>query len=183
MEQTEGTITKTTTKSTAAWICTTALAAALICAATMIVQIPIPLGYAHLGDSCILLAAYLFGWKTGLLAGGIGSAMADLLTGYSQWVIPTLIIKSIQGALMAKLCRNQHGETRVISVRTGAASVTAILEMAAGYVAGGAILAGSMTAGLASAPGLLLKGLLNIAVFYVVSLALEKAGATKNTGV
>ena len=48
----------------------------------MLIQIPIPLGYAHLGDSVILITAYLFGPVVGALAGGIGSAMADILTGY-----------------------------------------------------------------------------------------------------
>ena len=47
---------------------------------------------------------------------------------------------------------------------------------------GGAILAGSFAAGLASAPGLILKGILNIVVFYVAALALEKSGATKKIG-
>lgn len=77
------------------------------------------------------------------------------------------------------ICRNKGGECRILSVRTAIAAVVGILEMAAGYVIGGAILAGSLAAGLASAPGLLLKGVLNIAVFYVVGFALEKAGVKK----
>ncbi len=166
-------------KSTALFICMTALATAIICVATMVIQIPIPLGYAHLGDSCILLASVFFGWKTGIFAGGVGSAMADFLTGYSQWVLPTLIIKSVQGFLIAKICRNREGEFKILSVRTALAVAAGILEMVLGYVAGGAILAGSMAAGIASAPGLLLKGVLNIAVFYVVALALEKSGVKK----
>lgn len=166
-------------RSTALFICMTALATAIICVATMVIQIPIPLGYAHLGDSCILLASVFFGWKSGMFAGGVGSAMADLLTGYSQWVLPTLIIKSIQGFLIAKICRNKDGEWKILSVRTAFAAVIGILEMVIGYVIGGAVLAGSMEAGLASAPGLLLKGVLNIAVFYVVGFALEKAGVKK----
>ena len=68
---------------------------ALTCIATMLIQIPIPLGYAHLGDSVILITAYLFGPVVGALAGGIGSAMADILTGYPVWAVPTLLIKTI----------------------------------------------------------------------------------------
>ena len=60
--------------------CMTAVCMALTCIATMLIQIPIPLGYAHLGDSVILITAYLFGPVVGALAGGIGSAMADILT-------------------------------------------------------------------------------------------------------
>ena len=75
--------------------CMTAVCMALTCIATMLIQIPIPLGYAHLGDSVILITAYLFGPVVGALAGGIGSAMADILTGYPVWAVPTLLIKTI----------------------------------------------------------------------------------------
>ena len=61
-----------------AQMCVTAVLMALTCVATMVVQIPIPLGYAHLGDSVILISAYFFGPVVGALAGGIGSAMADI---------------------------------------------------------------------------------------------------------
>ena len=61
-------------------MCITAVFMALTCVATMVVQIPIPLGYAHLGDSVILICAFFFGPVVGALAGGIGSAMADILT-------------------------------------------------------------------------------------------------------
>ena len=72
-----------------------ALAIALVCLSTMFLQFPIPLGYAHLGNCFILISGVFFGPVTGLLAGGIGSALSDLLTGYAQWIIPTLIIKGI----------------------------------------------------------------------------------------
>lgn len=41
-------------------MCITAVFMALTCVATMVVQIPIPLGYAHLGDSVILICAFFF---------------------------------------------------------------------------------------------------------------------------
>ena len=81
-------------------IAVNALAAALVCIGTMAIQIPIPLGYMHLGNACILLMAAMFGPVTGMLAGGIGSAMADLLTGYTQWVLPTLLIKCAMGFVL-----------------------------------------------------------------------------------
>ena len=57
--------------------CMTAVCMALTCIATMLIQIPIPLGYAHLGDSVILITAYLFGPVVGALAGGIGSGVGS----------------------------------------------------------------------------------------------------------
>lgn len=61
-------------ENTAKYVTVNALAIALVCIATMAIQIPIPLGYMHLGNTCILLVAVLFGQTTGLLAGGIDSA-------------------------------------------------------------------------------------------------------------
>ena len=89
-----------------------ALAIALVCLSTMFLQFPIPLGYAHLGNCFILISGVFFGPVTGLLAGGIGSALSDLLTGYAQWIIPTLIIKGIMGFVIgyiANRCDSDSG--------------------------------------------------------------------------
>ena len=140
--------------------CMTAVCMALTCIATMLIQIPIPLGYAHLGDSVILITAYLFGPVVGALAGGIGSAMADILTGYPVWAVPTLL--------------NKVSRKPVISVRVLVGAVVTLLFMTAGYVFFGGILYGSWALGLASAPGLLLKSVVNLIVFIVVGTGLSK---------
>lgn len=59
----------------------TALFAALACAATMSIRIPTPGtgGYIHPGDAIVILSGVILGPAYGLLAAGIGSAMADLL--------------------------------------------------------------------------------------------------------
>ena len=87
-------------------MCITAVFMALTCVATMVVQIPIPLGYAHLGDSVILICAFFFGPVVGALAGGIGSAMADILTGFAVWAVPTLIIKTIMPIIACAIFGN-----------------------------------------------------------------------------
>ena len=80
---------KKSTNWTAKKLAINALAIALVCVSTMVIQIPIPLGYMHLGNCCILLVSVYFGNMTGMLVGGIGSCLADLLSGYTQWIIPT----------------------------------------------------------------------------------------------
>ena len=61
-----------------------ALFAALACVATMSIRIPTPgtNGYIHPGDAIVILSGVVLGPVWGLLAAGIGSAMADLLGGY-----------------------------------------------------------------------------------------------------
>ena len=51
----------------------TALVMALICVATMIIKIPVPMteGYVHLGDAMIFLGVLILGKNQGALADGV----------------------------------------------------------------------------------------------------------------
>lgn len=158
-------------------MCVTAVFMALTCVATMVVQIPIPLGYAHLGDSVILICAFFFGPVVGALAGGIGSAMADILTGFAVWAVPTLIIKTIMPIIACAIFGNMKGKfdrCKLISVKGIVGAVVTLLFMTLGYVVFGAIIAGSFAAGLASAPGLLLKSVVNMVVYLFVATGMSK---------
>lgn len=156
-----------------------ALLIAIVCIATMFTKIPIPLGYMHLGNCCILLAGIFFGKQTGLLAGGIGSALSDLLSGFPEWIIPTLIIKSIMGYTAGKIARNKDGSFKMASVRTVIAAVVSMLIMIAGYFIAGSILYGSIITGASQIPGLSLEAVIGIVLFYVVGLGCEAAKLPK----
>ena len=82
-----------------------ALFTALVAAATRVVQIPMPAteGYVNVGDAVIIAGSLLFGGIAGALAGGLGSAMADLLGGYSHWAPFTLVIKGLEGLVIGSL--------------------------------------------------------------------------------
>mgnify|MGYP001774926226 FL=1 len=61
-----------------------ALFAALSCVATMVIKIPTPTGgYIHAGDAVVLLSAFLLGPWWGAAAAGLGSCLADILSGYA----------------------------------------------------------------------------------------------------
>jgi uncharacterized membrane protein len=70
---------------------------ALIACATLI-RLPVPVtnGYVNLGDGVIFAAAALLG-PFAAVTGGIGSALADLLAGYSHYALITLFIKGAMG--------------------------------------------------------------------------------------
>ena len=162
-------------ENTAKFVTINALSISLVCVSTMAIQIPIPLGYMHLGNTCILLTAALFGPTTGLLAGGIGSALADLLTGYTQWVLPTLLIKSIMGFAIGYLAWGKEKKLHMASVRTLLASIAGVAVMIAGYTIAGAVMNGSIYTGLLQVPGLTLEGIIGMAIFYVIGFVLERA--------
>lgn len=156
-------------------LCCGALLTALVCVMTMVIQIPIPLGYAHLGDAAILLGAAYFGRQEAVWASALGSSLADLLTGFTQWVIPTFFIKFLIALLAGRLMFDENGHFRLFHWRTFLAAFLSMAWMVVGYTAAGAVLYGSLAAGLASAPGLTMEALVNIAVYFAAAAVLERA--------
>ena len=71
-----------------------ALMASLVCVATMLIKIPSPLkGYLNLGDCIVLMSGWLLSPWYGFLAAGLGSALADLFSGYATYAPATFLIK------------------------------------------------------------------------------------------
>ncbi|HHX65104.1 MAG TPA: ECF transporter S component, partial [Chloroflexi bacterium] len=66
---------------------------------TMLVRVPIPAtqGYFNFSDVAVYFSAFTFGPLVGLVAGGVGTAIADLLGGYAQWAPLTLFAHGLQG--------------------------------------------------------------------------------------
>ena len=77
-----------------------ALFTALACVATMIIKIPSPLkGYINLGDCIVLLAGWLLSPVYGFVAAGLGSALADLFSGYLVYAPATFVIKGLMALI------------------------------------------------------------------------------------
>ncbi|MBE6795105.1 MAG: ECF transporter S component [Ruminococcaceae bacterium] len=80
------------------------LMAAITCIATMIIHIPSPLkGYLNLGDCVVLLSGWMLSPVYGFFAAGLGSALADVFSGYALYAPATFIIKGVM-ALIAFYC-------------------------------------------------------------------------------
>lgn len=80
----------------------TALFAALCCVGTLVIVIPLPFGYFNAGDVFVLLAGWCLGPLYGSVAAGIGSALADLISGFPIYAPATFFIKAAD-ALVAYL--------------------------------------------------------------------------------
>ena len=64
--------------------------AALTTVFTLLIQIPSPTkGYINLGDTVVNIAAWVLGPLYGGAAAGIGSALADLISGYTVYAPAT----------------------------------------------------------------------------------------------
>lgn len=106
---------------------------ALTCVATMIIKVPSPLkGYLNLGDCVVLLSGWMLSPVYGFLAAGLGSALADLFSGYAVYAPATFVIKGLM-ALIAfcgfKLLHKKLGNlpSRITS------GIVAELVMVLGY--------------------------------------------------
>jgi uncharacterized membrane protein len=123
---------------------------ALVTVATYLIRIPVPTtsGYINAGDSMIFLASILFGPQVGLIAGGLGSALADLLAGYAQYAPITLIVKGLEGWIVGKIAI-QAGKRTGLETKDILAVVIGGSVMIAGYYFGEAILLKSFIAPVA----------------------------------
>ena len=84
-------------------ICVSALFIALEAVVTMLVRVPISYtnGYKNLGDATIFLGGVFFHPLLGFFVGGVGSMIADFALGYAHYAWATLIIKGIEGLIVA----------------------------------------------------------------------------------
>lgn len=158
-------------------LCITAFLTALVCILTMVIQIPVPAtsGYIHLGDSMILIAAILFGWKYGTIAGGVGSMLADILSGYAYWAPFTLVIKALMGFAAGKIASKDE---KVFSLRNILAAFVAIIIMIVGYLIGGAMLKGGILVSLVSMPANMIQGFAGLVIYLVLGKIMEKSNIT-----
>ena len=136
-----------------------ALFAALSCVATMSIRIPTPGtgGYIHPGDAIVILSGVILGPVWGFLAGGIGSALSDLIGGYFIYVPITFVIKGLvalaAGLLYQKVGKNQ--KSRYIAVILG--GVADIILVAGGYFVCESFIYGAGAA--ASIPANIIQGI------------------------
>jgi len=112
----------------------TAIMTALVALATMIIQIPIPAtkGLFNLGDSMVYISALLFGPYVGAFAGGVGSMLSDVFTGYVIYAPATLIIKGVEGFVVGLLSQRFRlgtfkGKSKRVLVLTGLATITYLM--------------------------------------------------------
>jgi uncharacterized membrane protein len=87
---------------------------------TYIVRIPIAptRGYLNLGDVAIYFAAFTFGPVSALVSGGLGTALADIISGYSQWAPISLFVHGLQGlvaGLIGGIAWRKAGRRRELS--------------------------------------------------------------------
>jgi uncharacterized membrane protein len=150
----------------------TALFMALTTVSTMFIRIPLPLGYVNLGDAFVLLSVFVLGGFYGTIAGGIGSALADLI-GYITYAPGTLVIKTamaIVAYIVYKLLLKATKSTLVSQIVAG---VVGAVIMAFGYFFYEIIFFCSAGVAIINVPYNLIQGAVGVAIATVVMQVLR----------
>ncbi len=157
-------------------IVTAAVFAALTCAATMLIQIPtLTKGYVNLGDCFVIMAGWICGARWGAAAAGIGSALADIISGYAVYAPGTFAIKAIMAVIAALVL--YAFRTHAFTGRLVSAALAEIF-MAGGYFAfEWVFITGSFETSVIGIPENLIQGIVGVLASAAVMTALEKTRA------
>ena len=156
----------------------TALLAALACVATMIVKIPSPFkGYLNLGDCVVLLAGWLLSPVCGFAAAGLGTALADVFSGFAVYAPATFVIKGLMALAAHFLHRLLQQKTGNFAARV-VSGIAAEVIMVLGYFLFEAALYGAAPSAL-NIPANALQGLAGLVLGLALIKAFEKHNIAK----
>lgn len=166
---------KTATKK----IVISALFAALVCVATMLIKIPSPLkGYLNLGDGIVLLAAWILPLPYGVVAAGLGSALADVFSGYAVYAPATFVIKALM-AVVAYFCYKLFTKKTKSTLSRVLSGILAEIVMILGYFLFEGVLYGFVPS-LVNIPANAVQGVAGIVIGVVLTTVFEKQNIIKS---
>lgn len=151
------------------FITVTAVFIALTYVFTACINVRLPIaangGLVHLGNVPLFLGAILFGRKTGMIAGGVGMGLFDLLSGWTLWAPFTFVIVGLMGYTAGKMTEKaSHHRFRWYA----AAMLAACMIKIGGYYVAEGILYGNWIAPVTSIPG----NVIQVGVAAVITLAI-----------
>ncbi|MBO0456442.1 ECF transporter S component [Enterococcus hulanensis] len=133
-----------------------------------IIPIPATKGFVTLCEVGIYASALLFGPGGGFLVGALSGGLIDMISGYPEWAIFSIIIHGIQGFILGYLYQKYPNKKGLM-----VGFLFASLFMIIGYALATALLFG-WPAGLASLPGNCVQNIFGIAVTVPLFQALQR---------
>ncbi|MEK4148091.1 ECF transporter S component [Robertmurraya sp. FSL W8-0741] len=114
-----------------------ALFIALVFVSTMFINIRLPImgngGLIHLGNVPLFIAAFLYGRKSGAIAGAVGMGLFDLISGWTAWAPFTFVIVGAMGYLAGLIVEKLPGKK--LYVYSMAVAVALIIKVVGYYFA------------------------------------------------
>jgi uncharacterized membrane protein len=135
-----------------------ALFVALTLVATMFINLKLPIagngGLIHLGNVPLFIAAFVFGRRTGAIAGAFGMGLFDLISGWTIWAPFTFIIVGAMGYVAGLIGEKVPGKKAVVY---SIAVIAALLIKIVGYYFAEVVLYSNWIAPFGSIPGNVLQ--------------------------
>lgn len=152
-----------------------------ICAVATTIHIELgSIGMVHLGSGAIFTTAILFGGVFAGFAGAVGSALFDLVMGYSPYTVWSFFIKGIAGLIVGTVASGLWPEKVAFSPALGSWVPRALAGCFLGalWTLGGYILAwwqvlGSLPAALMRIPSSLLTSGVGVVIAIFICIALR----------
>ncbi len=146
-----------------------AIFASLTCVATIYLHVDALYGYINLGDAVILIGALFLDPVSSMLSAGIGSALADLVTGHIIYAPATLIIKAAMGFAASFMIHKFNKKIHIILL----AYTLAELIMIVFYTIYDAFLYGKAVI-IATLPGNITQGVMNLVISFIFFIIIRK---------
>jgi uncharacterized membrane protein len=144
--------TKETTKTKVLVI--NALFIALTVVATMFINIRLPImgngGLIHMGNIPLFIAAFVYGRKTGAIAGAFGMGLFDIISGWALWAPFTFVIVGAMGYVAGLMAEKMPGKKVLVY---SLAVVAALVIKIVGYYFTEVVLYGNWIQPFGSIPG------------------------------
>lgn len=152
----------------------TAIFTAIILLATSVIKFSTGLGegYIHFGDSFVYLAACVLPFPYCLFAGAFGGGLADILSGYAIWSIPTMIIKTLN-VIPFMLVFRKYKSNKILSKQTVLMAVVSGIVTIAGYFVAESVLYSVASATL-SLIGNTIQAVASGIIFVIIAKATDK---------
>ena len=116
----------------------------------------------------VMFAAMVFGPVVGFFAGGVGSALGDIIGGYPGWAPITLVVKGLEGLVVGYLARRSDSTGNLV-----VAGVVGGAIMVLGYFLFEVYMYG-LPAALTEVPGNTLQAVTGILVGTALAKAIKK---------
>jgi uncharacterized membrane protein len=151
-----------------------AVLTAVVVVFTLVVRIPTAKGYLNLCDVAICFIAFTFGPWSAFIAAGLGTALADLISGYAQWAPISFVVHGVEGLLIALIVR-QKGNEAVSIFRKLLAGLVCIATVSLGYFVLSALFISTASVAAAEIPGNIAQSGVGFVLGLGVSSAVKKA--------
>ena len=147
------------TRSSTQMLVINGLFIALTLVATMFINIRLPImgngGLIHLGNVPLFLAAFIFGKRTGAIAGAFGMGLFDLISGWTAWAPFTFVIVGVMGYVSGTISEKFTAVRPVVA--NTVAVIAALIITIVGYYFAEVILYHNWIVPLGSIPGNILQ--------------------------